>query len=451
MNATSADRLRFSERSVDETWSLYVAGDCIYTGSDETDPIGDGVRSRMDGADLSILNLEAPIPADDSIPKFGPRKKSHERAPAMLADAGIDAVTLANNHAMDYGSTGLFATIDACHEAGVDTVGAGEGVREALVPLRYTVGDTDVAVVNACEREFGIADDDATTGAAWIAHPEAIRTVERATEDADVVILFAHGGIEYVPLPPVQWQRRLRRFADAGVDLVVAHHPHVPQGWELHGGTPVFYSLGNLLFDHMSRTKTGWGLSVEISFDGATPVAADLVITEESDGGVEVMEEGPRRSDRLEHLHRLAALTSDSDVLVPLWQELSVRLFRQRYAGWLRRSAGGNPYAFLKHPRRHLEQGALWDGETRQEELLILLNLVRNSSHRSVIETALEIETGVVPDRRTPEIEREVRELLSWTEDRDVYDRPSAIRRKLTEIVDGLLPDRLARSEDSNG
>lgn len=451
MNATNADRLRFSERSVDDTWSLYVAGDCIYTGSDETDPIGDGVRSRMDGADLSILNLEAPIPADDSIPKFGPQKKSHERVPAMLADAGIDAVTLANNHAMDYGSTGLFATIDACHEAGVDTVGAGEGIREALVPLQYTVGDTDVAVVNACEREFGIADDDATTGAAWIAHPEAIRTVERATEDADVVVLFAHGGIEYVPLPPVQWQRRLRRFADAGVDLVVAHHPHVPQGWELHGGTPIFYSLGNLLFDHMIRTKTGWGLSVEISFDGATPVAADLVITEESDGGVDVMEEGPRRSDRLEHLHRLAALTSDSDALVPLWQELSVRLFRQRYAGWLRRSAGGNPYAFLKHPRRHLEQGALWDGETRQEELLILLNLVRNSSHRSVIETALEIETGVVPDRRTPEIEREVRELLSWTEDRDVYDRPSAIRRKLTEIVDGLLPDRLVRSEDSSG
>jgi hypothetical protein len=451
MNTTSADRLRFSERSVDDTWSLYVAGDCVYDGSVATDPIGDGVRSRMNGADLSVLNLEAPIPADDSIPKFGPRKASSEGVPAMLADVGIDAVTLANNHAMDYGSTGLFGTIDACHGADVDTVGAGEGIREALEPLRYTVDGTDVAVVNACEREFGIADDDDTTGAAWIGHPEAIRTVERVAEDADAVILLAHGGVEFVPLPPIQWQRRLRRFADAGADLVVAHHPHVPQGWERHEGTPIFYSLGNFLFDHMIRPKTGWGLSVEVDFDGSTPIAADLVVTEESDAGVDVMDEGPRRSDRLEHLHRVAALSSDPDAMTPLWQELSIRLFHQRYAGWLRRSAGGNPYGFLKHPRRHLEQGALWDGETRQEELLILLNLVRNSSHRSVMETALEVETGVVPDRRTPEVEREIRELLSWTEDRDVYDRPSAIRRKLTDVVDGLLPDRSARSNDSDG
>jgi poly-gamma-glutamate synthesis protein (capsule biosynthesis protein) len=450
MNATNPDRLRFSEAVAGDTWSLYVAGDCVHSGSTASDPIGPGVRSRTDAADVSVVNLEAPIPADDSIPKAGPRKASNEGVPAMLADAGFDAVTLANNHAMDYGPAGLFGTIDACGEVGLDTVGAGSDPEDARSPLRYTVDGTDVAIANLCEREFGVATD-GRPGTAWIGHPDAMRTVERAVEDADSVVLVAHGGVEFVPLPPVQWQRRLRRFVDAGVDLVVAHHPHVPQGWELHDGTPVFYSLGNFLFDHGARPKTRWGLSLEVRFDDGTPVVADLVLTEGSDSGVDVMPEGPRHTERLDYLHRLAGLTSDPDAMEALWQELATRLFRQRYGDWLRRAGGGDPYAFVTNPRQHLRRDALWDAEERREELLILLNLVRNGSHRSVMETALAVETGTVPDRRSPEVEAQVRELLSWTEDRVVYDRPSRGRRKLRSVLNGLLPDRLSRSDATDG
>lgn len=439
MHATSTDRLLFSDRSSDSTWSLYIAGDCVYSESERTDPIGEAVQSRMTGADISMLNLEAPIPADDSIPKFGPRKESDDTVPAMLGDAGIDAVTLANNHAMDYGPTGLFTTIEACHDTGLDTVGAGSRVQEALSPLCYTVDDTDVAIINLCEREFGIATD--SPGVGWIGHPEARRIVERTVENADTVVLLAHGGVEFVPLPPIQWQRRLRRFVDLGVDLVVAHHPHVPQGWESYRGTPIFYSLGNFLFGHTTRPKATWGLSVEIEFDGERPVAADLIPTEESDGGVHIMTDDSRREDCLDHLHRLADLTSDSDAMEVHWQELATVLFHQRYAGWLRRSAGSTPLTLLKHPRRYLGRKAFWDGNARQEELLLLLNLFRNSSHRSVIGTALAVETGDAPDRRTPEIEARVRELLSWTEDRPVYERPSALRRKANSFLEFIAPD----------
>jgi poly-gamma-glutamate synthesis protein (capsule biosynthesis protein) len=368
----------------------------------------------------------------------------------MLADAGFDAVTLANNHAMDYGSSGLFRTIDACGEAGLDTVGAGSDPREARSPLRYTVDGTDVAILNLCEREFGVAID-GRPGTAWIGHPDAMRTVERTVADADSVILVAHGGVEFVPLPPVQWQRRLRGFADAGVDLVVAHHPHVPQGWELQGGTPVFYSLGNFLFDHGARPKTRWGLTLDVRFDGGTPVAADLVLTEGSGSAVDVMAEGSRRVERLDHLHRLAGLTSDPDAMEALWQELATRLFHQRYGDWLRRVGGGDPSALVTNPNQYLRRDALWDADERREELLILLNLVRNGSHRSVMETALAVETGTVPDRRTSEVEAQVRELLSWTEDRSVYDRPSPVRRKLRSVLRDLLPGRLARSDAADG
>ena len=250
------------------------------------------------------------------------------------------------------------------------------------------------------------------------------------------MILIAHGGIEFSPLPPLQWQRRLRRLVDLGADLVVAHHPHVPQGWEIYGETPIFYSLGNFLFDHTVRPKAGWGLTLNVTFDGETPVDVELLVTEDADECVSLMADETKRTECLSHLHRLSDLTSDPDALSAHWQELAVRLFRQRYTGWLRRAAGGNPITFLRQPGRHLSQDGLWEGEARKEELLILLNLVRNSSHRSVMETALSVETGVVLDERTPEIEQRVRELLSWTEDQAVYDRPSMAGRKFDELLD---------------
>lgn len=418
-----------------ETWSFCVAGDCVYNGPPSPSPIGSEITTRIDEGDLSVVNLEGAIPVDDSIPKVGPQKGSSSTIPSVLADAGFDVVTLANNHAMDYGTDGLVATTERCEAAGLDTVGAGNTLSDALSPRYYTVDGAEIAVVNACEREFGTATEN-TPGTAWIGHPDAKRTVETASQRADAVILLAHGGIEYVPLPPLQWQHRLRRLADLGADLVVAHHPHVPQGWEIYGETPIFYSLGNFLFDHKSREKPNWGLTLDVSFDGEKPVAVELLVTEDADECVNLMADEARRAECLSHLHRLADLTGDPDALAAHWQELAVRLFRQRYTSWLRQAAGGNPITFFRQPVRHLSQNGLWEGEARQAELLTLLNLVRNSSHRSVIETALSVETGEIPDNRTPEIEQHVRELLSWTEDQAIYNRPSTAGRKLDELFD---------------
>lgn len=436
MNATGLDRLRLSEPE-GKTWSFCVSGDCVYHGPPSPSPIGEGIATRITEGDLSIVNLEGPIPADDSIAKVGPQKESDPALPDLLSAAGFDVVTLANNHAMDYGTDGLVKTMTLCEAAGLDTLGAGENLDGALTPRYYGVDDTEVAIVNLCEREFGTATNE-SPGTAWIGHPRATQTVEQAAERADAVILIAHGGIEFSPLPPPRWQRRLRRLTDVGADLVVAHHPHVPQGWEIYEETPIFYSLGNFLFDHTVRPKADWGLTLEVTFDAGTPVAVDLHITQDTDDSVDLMGDEDRRAACLSHLHRLAELTSDSEALSAHWQELAVRIFRQRYSDWLRRAAGGNPITAVRQPREHLTQNGLWNGETRREELLILLNLVRNGSHRSVIETALSVESGEVPDKRTPEIEQHVRELLSWTEDQAVYNRPSLLGRKFDELLDLL-------------
>ena len=421
-----------------DRWTLFVGGDTIVEEEFDDRPFGPSLRRRMRRADLTVLNLEGAIEgAGEPLTKAGAIKETAERTPAVLADAGVDVVTLANNHVMDRGADGLFETMASLRDAGVGVCGAGSDATAALEPHRATVADGTVRVslFGLCEREFGVTESE-TPGTAWINHPNARRRVEAAADAADVTVVFPHGGIEYVPFPPVERRRQLRRFADAGADAIVGHHPHVAQGWECVDDTPVFYSLGNFLFELSRRPSTREGLGLEITFRGDTPVSVELVPVTFDDGAVRELD-GDRAAALVEHVHLLGHLTAEE--LEPHWQEVADRVFLQRYAGWLRETGGGDPIKGLFNPGDHLRKGGLWDPASRQSELLILLNLVRNESHRAVIETALELRTGIATDRRTPASTERTRTLLEQTEDRPVNDPPSKSWLRVEAALDRLV------------
>ncbi|SEP22384.1 poly-gamma-glutamate synthesis protein (capsule biosynthesis protein) [Halogranum amylolyticum] len=442
MTTTPADRLNLVDVDLDDGDSiddsperrLFFAGDCIYRDNLADDPIGDDLRERIAAADHALVNLEAPIPGDgDPIAKSGPAKASDPAAPQLLADTGFDVACLANNHIMDHGEGGLTATLDACNDAGLQTVGAGESQQAALDPLELSLENTSVAVVNVCEREFGVAERD-TPGTAWASHRSTERRIAEANADTDVVVVVAHGGVEFTPLPPQQRQAQLRGFVDAGADAVVGHHPHVAQGWEEYDGSPVYYSLGNFLFDQSNRPNTKWGLCVELTLRGDTITGVDLLPTELVDGVVDVMGRDRDVDDHLDYLHRVSEITADRERLHAYWQEIAVRLFEQRYSNWLRAGTASGPLQLLKDPKAALGDD-VWGAEERRTELLTLLNVVRNESHRDAIETALAVQTGDVRDRRTPEIRRDVRELFAWTEDQQLYDLPSSRQRTVKAVL----------------
>lgn len=112
-------------------------------------------------------------------------------------------------------------------------------------------------------------------------------------------------------------------------------------------------------------------------------------------------------TSQLAYLHRTTEIIEDRASLQTHWQELAVRVFEQRYTDWLQTG---------------VDETGTWDATDHRTEMLTLLNIIRNESHRDVIETALSVKTGDSSDRRTPEIRQTVRELLSWTEDRPVYE-----------------------------
>lgn len=125
-----------------------------------------------------------------------------------------------------------------------------------------------------------------------------------------------------------------------------------------------------------------------------------------------------------------------------------MQLFDQRYSNWLRRGTGARARDQLTSPTQHASTDAAWSAD-RQDDMLVLLNLFRNESHRAVVETALALKTGDSEDLRTEEIREEVRDLVAWTEDRPLYDAPSPPRAKLSAVV-SLVSDWLPTgSEDT--
>lgn len=406
-----AEELRFDPDDGGDRWSLFVAGDCVLDRDGDDAPLVDSsVREQISSANLSVANLEAPVPTEaEPIPKVGPALTTDADTPGRLADAGFDAVTLANNHLMDYGSAGVQATRRACDDAGLETTGAGECRADALEPARFAVGGTDVAVVGICEREFGVATD-AEPGTAWSGHRRAVDAVRTASADADTVIVLAHGGIEYVPLPSSNRRARLREFVEAGADFVVGHHPHVAQGWEVHEGVPIFYSLGNFAFDRQANGEnTARGLALDVEFASGSVGRVTLVPTV-LDGSVRLLD----NDAYLDYLHRAADLFA-AGRYEAYWQAVAVEAFYERYSNWLLTGVGENLTRARANPTDASAQRPLWNPERRQTELLTLLNIVRNESHSDTMATALAVLSGETADQRTDAVREAVESLLTWT------------------------------------
>lgn len=406
-----------------ETWNLLVTGDVTpqnrFEGKRATAEahLTSELISDIALADISLANFEGPIKTDSSpITKSGPNIQIDEQTPSFLQTAGFNGVTLANNHIMDYGNEGLQKTLNACEAADLQFCGAGDNFADAIQPLiMEPEKGTTVGIINVCEREFGIAGSN-TPGSAWVSHPKALLKVVEIAAKTEVVIVIAHGGVENIPVPPLQQQHQFRCFIDAGADLVVGHHPHVPQGWEQYNGGMIFYSLGNFLFDKIYSSNRNnvekEGLVIDVKFDGDTLTSVRLLPTEASDHRIHHLGKQRDRAEYLDYLHSLADIVSDTTILEAYWQVIAVDRFIKYYGRHLYRTTTGGQLRALRYPitRRHR-----WNPQRREEEMLWLLNLFRNESQNWLIETALGVLSGKIEDKRTPEIRQHAQHLLDTT------------------------------------
>ncbi|QFY13542.1 CapA family protein [Nonomuraea phyllanthi] len=254
--------------------------------ADPADFFDAGVRDLFARADLVLLNLECCV--SDRGRQWDPlHKPFHFRAPpqaaAMLAELGVHAVTLANNHALDYGEDALLDTLDHLSAAGIRTVGAGADLARAWEPAVLEVGGLSLSVLGvtdhppdfaATERRPGVAYADLCTGV-----PDRL-TSTVAGLGGDAVLVCVHWGPNMTAAPVTHVRRSARALVGAGATLVAGHSAHV-----FHGvAGPVLYDLGDFIDDYIvdPDLRNDLGLIFLVTLDehgpqrlAAVPIALD--------------------------------------------------------------------------------------------------------------------------------------------------------------------------------
>ena len=225
------------------------------------------LKERFGTADFSFVNLECPLTDESSkIAKCGSNLKASPRQISVLKDIGVNGVTLANNHLLDYGGKAVMDTIRLCEQNGVRTVGAGKNLDAARRILVLEKNGVKVAILNVAEHEFSIAGKN-SPGANPLDLINVMRDLYKAREMSERIILVVHGGLEHVPYPSPESVRLLRFLAEQkNVIAVIRHHPHIIQGNEMWNGVPIYYSLGNFYFPSRRASCDLWfeGLLVEV-------------------------------------------------------------------------------------------------------------------------------------------------------------------------------------------
>jgi poly-gamma-glutamate synthesis protein (capsule biosynthesis protein) len=258
---------------------LAFAGDTHFEGAAGASLNGGRVGSAFDvlrRADLAVVNLETAVTDRGTAQP----KEFTFRAPAtafgVLKRAGIDAVTIANNHGMDYGRVGLADTLAAARRYGMPLLGAGVDDTAAWTPLRQTVEGVRVSVIAATD----VLDDFAVTD--WVAKPgvpglasakdtqRLLDAVRAERDQADVVAVFLHWGKETVYCPTARQRQLAQDLSDAGADIVVGSHAHVVEPHARVGRTVVDYGLGNFQFYARGGLGSETGvLTVTVTRNGA--------------------------------------------------------------------------------------------------------------------------------------------------------------------------------------
>jgi len=235
------------------------------------------VRHLFKGADVAIANFENPAPNDWRFHPSGTVFSANPANIAALEDAGFDWVSMANNHIGDAGDDGILQTEKNLDKHDIAHSGAGRNTTAAHKAALVKVGDVTV----------GLLGYDTIAPSYWSAPDSpgsAHMTVKALKQDiaaaraagADVVVVMPHWGVEYTAKPTALQQKLGRAAIDAGADMVVGNHPHWVGAMEVYKGKPIWYALGNLVFDQTWSIPTMEGITVESTFDGTRLVQARI-------------------------------------------------------------------------------------------------------------------------------------------------------------------------------
>ncbi len=303
-------------RTVIAFTGVIVPARCVQAEVDRqgnADYIYHEVRDILTGADITVGVFNATI--SDQVEYIGCQRSwelvgSPNNADA-LNNAGFDVMSVATNHIKDCGkqscgNTAFFDTLMHFKRVGISPVGAGKNLSEALKPVVIEVHGIRFGFVSLGEVNERVFADAAKPGIAVLTTTNLMNAIERTKNLSDVVIVLPHSGPEDYPQVTPQQKYWARHAVAAGANLVVINHAHIVQGYQEIDSVPVFYSLGNFVFDQIWARDHQQGMILLVEFEGEQIVNFEFIPTLVDQDGTVHMAEGEEREEILKRVEKLS-------------------------------------------------------------------------------------------------------------------------------------------------
>lgn len=234
--------------------------------------LSEDMLAELTSADILMINNEFPFTtSEDKWPDKKFNFKVDPKYVSVLTDMGVDIATLANNHALDYGRSGLTDSITTLESAGIKSSGAGNSLAEASALKTFEVEGKTFGFLSASRvipsGAWNITD---CQPGLFCTYDEKllVNAITEARSQVDYLFVYVHWGIERVEYPENYERDLATKYIQAGADAVIGTHPHVLQGIEFINGKPVFYSLGN--FISSSTINKTMAIKITVKPDGST-------------------------------------------------------------------------------------------------------------------------------------------------------------------------------------
>lgn len=237
----------------------------LFKNGEAIDLVGNELKNLLDSASYRIFNLEVPLTDKESpIMKCGPNLIAPSCTVEGYKALGVDLLTLANNHILDQGESGLRSTTNTLQNAGISYLGVGDNILMASKPYYFSFYEKRIGVYACVEHEFSVAEEN-KPGANPFDPLWTLDHIEELKRHSDFVIVLYHGGKEHYRYPSPSLQKTCRRFVDKGANLVICQHSHCIGCEEKYENGTIVYGQGNFLFDLSDELY--WQTSILVKLD----------------------------------------------------------------------------------------------------------------------------------------------------------------------------------------
>lgn len=342
------------------------------------------ILAMIKSAELTVANLECPATASTyPIAKCGPNLKAQLGDISLLAESGFSALSLANNHIMDYGAHAVLETIAECDRCGLKWFGAGTDSLTARKPLVMNLKEKKIAFVSFAEEEFNIASNK-TPGANLFDPYQSLQEIRTVKDSVDYLIVLYHGGIENYSYPSPLLQKKCRSMVEFGADLVLCQHSHYIGTWEKYQAGTILYGQGNAIYGFREgNNKWNEGLIVQISID---TFELEYHLMNATSNGI-ILAKKSVAQKRFKEMDNQSLQLNDEDFIKKNWKKF-VESKRALYYPMLY----GKGRLFNKINR--MTKNKMINIFYKKKAQMVTMNLMRCDAHREVLISLLEEEVN---------------------------------------------------------